>query len=670
MIGMFLKELRENVKWAAVIFGMVLVMIWHEIRDPEPLLLFHLATSYTVFAAPLAGLLMGVVQTLFETRPDNWAFVVHRPTSRLAIFAAKCAAGLVLLYASLALPCLIAAAWAARPGNLPIPFQGRMMLPMLADVLGAGCWYFVGMVLTLRRARWVGTRLLPLGLAVAATSLVTVLIGEFWLAAVILLAVQCIGAVAAWGVFTSNGAADGSPITRGALGAMIFPGALAVGMVLFGISQAFVAGAQWKYYQVDRNGDIVLVTQTIERGERNWTIADVDGQPLRRYEGVDLDDAANNNLFVRFNAAMVDERSVPWPMTVEFLNQSYRAPAPGVVPLRSVAPPGVRLRSLALYDVPRQIIDLYDPVTRTPIGTVGPAGFAPPAAAPGQRFPGRPLNLFTQGGRHVLAFDSIAYWIELDQRRVRPIFTATSEDPILSAAEIGPPSDPTIVLATRHAIHVLHPGGEKIFSTPLPLDPAIYFFQPALLPGNSHLIFQAMPIPGHEDLRRVVLEFSTDGTLLRRTEPPRLPEVRGPKLHETAMFGASFPLAARPLIPSWILDDVLDLRSTAFPGVFEGFMIVSAICCTGLSLLIARRCRFGLAKSMGWAVASLLLGPAGVVVMLSLNEWPAREACAACGKKRLAGQRECTACAAPPTAPIFDGREIFEPAEDVSMAVG
>src|SRR5579864_8098756 len=151
MITIFLKELRENLKWAALIAGVLLFMVWHEIRNPSHLLLLQFARNYTVIIAPLAGLLMGVVQTLFETRPDNWAFVVHRPVGRPGIFVAKCLAGLLLLYVSLATPCLLAAAWAAKPGNLPIPFQGRMVLPMMADVLGAGCWYFVGMILTLRR---------------------------------------------------------------------------------------------------------------------------------------------------------------------------------------------------------------------------------------------------------------------------------------------------------------------------------------------------------------------------------------------------------------------------------------------------------------------------------------------------------------------------------------
>ena len=101
MFIIFLKELRENLKWAAVIFGVLAVMFAHEMRDADPLLLFRISGQDMVFLAPLAGLLLGVVQSLFETRADNWAFVVHRPVERLRIFVAKCAAGLLLLYAAL-----------------------------------------------------------------------------------------------------------------------------------------------------------------------------------------------------------------------------------------------------------------------------------------------------------------------------------------------------------------------------------------------------------------------------------------------------------------------------------------------------------------------------------------------------------------------------------------
>src|SRR6186713_1836583 len=129
MMAVFLKELRENLKWAAVICAVVGVIVYWHLRRATPRLLQADLPPMTVLFGAMAGLLMGFVQTLFETRPDNWAFVVHRPASRVAIFAAKCAAGLLLLYVSLGLPCALAAYWAAQPGNIPVPFQPRMMLP-------------------------------------------------------------------------------------------------------------------------------------------------------------------------------------------------------------------------------------------------------------------------------------------------------------------------------------------------------------------------------------------------------------------------------------------------------------------------------------------------------------------------------------------------------------
>ena len=225
MIGIFLKELRENIKWAGVVFGVLMVFFLHEIRDAEAGFLFQFAHHYTIFIAPLAGLLMGVVQTLFDTRPDNWAFTVHRPVPRLQIFVAKSAAGLLLLYGSMMGFTAVASIWAARTGHVDVPYQFRMSLPMLADDLMSGCYYFVGMLLALRRARWYGSRLLPLGIALLASGLITMMIAQFWQAVVIILVVQSIGAIAAWGSFSTHGECDGPPLTRLALGALIWPGA-------------------------------------------------------------------------------------------------------------------------------------------------------------------------------------------------------------------------------------------------------------------------------------------------------------------------------------------------------------------------------------------------------------------------------------------------------------
>jgi hypothetical protein len=662
MMTVFFKELRENLKWAAVICGVLLMFVVHEIRDTGPGFLFDFPNKHTLFIAPLAGLLLGVVQMLFETKPDNWGFVVHRPVSRRKIFIAKCAAGLLLLYVSLLLPCIVAWTWAARAGNLAIPFQARMTLPMLGDVLNGGCYYFVGMLLTLRRARWLGSRLLPLGLALASSAAITILVQAFWQVLLIIGVVQAIGATAAWGIFAASGENPPAIASRIALGVMIYPGALGVIIALIGFTEAFSVGMRWQYYQIDRAGNVVLVTQTIERGERGWSFTDPAGNPLPQYGGLDLDDPANASQFVKFSTHLIDPRTIPWPLTVQFAAMGYRSPTPGIVALRSAAPSGAKLPFAALYDAPQRIIDLYDPVSHAQIGTVGPAGFAPAHVEPAQRFSEHPINLFLQGGTHTLTFASQVYWLRLDQRRVQPIFTALAGDPIFAAGEVGPNTNPLAIVATCKSLHLLRPDGTLIFSAAMPLDPARYYFDAALLP-NDHLVLQAYPIPGGAREGRHIMEFSPTGALVRTAQPPLLTDPRSPKKYETMMFGAVYPLAARPLLASWILDDLIDIRSEDFPRLFEGFMWASAILCAGFALLIGRRCGLGMGRTIGWSLASLLLGPAAVAVMLSINDWAARETCAACGRKRLAARHECIACGAAHPAAALDGREIFEPAD-------
>ena len=141
MKTMFLKELRENFKWGLLIFGFFCLSVTGWIHEAGPQLLFDM------------------------TRPDNFAFVVHRPIARREIFIAKAAAGLLTIYIALASPAIYVVAWAATPGHIPTPFQWRSTLPLIADLVNVGPFYFAGIVLGMRKARWFGSRVLPFGLA-------------------------------------------------------------------------------------------------------------------------------------------------------------------------------------------------------------------------------------------------------------------------------------------------------------------------------------------------------------------------------------------------------------------------------------------------------------------------------------------------------------------------
>jgi hypothetical protein len=550
----------------------------------------------------------------------------------------------------------------AKPGNLAVPFQWRMVGPFMMDILNAGCFYFAGIVLTLRRARWHGSRVLPVCTAIACSMITFGLIGELWQAVLFSIAVQIISAIAAWGVFATSGVVDGSRFTRAALGTMLYAGGFGICVTLAGVSQLFTSNNQWQYYRMDRDGQVVRVTQTIGDNDRRWAFADAQGNPIAKYENLDLDDPAYADTFVRFASFIADDRIVPWPLDVMYSAIGYRSANPGVIRLGSIAPPNVKLNFTAMYDLPERIIRLYDPVTRTQIGTVGPAGFAARNDAAPERFPPDLLNVSQQGGRHVMPFTSVAYWIEMNQRRVRPIFHASADDPIFSAAEIGPAADPIALVATRTRLHVLKPDGTELFSAPLPIEQRSMYFNAGLLPGNHHLVLWAGFIPGMGEPRTWFIEFAPNGSIIHQIDPPTLASAPSKRI-ETAAFGIAVPPAALPFFPRWFFDEMVDIRTREFAHVFNVSLTVAASVSAILALLIAWRCRFGAAKTAFWTMLALLLGPAGVIVLLSLIDWPARETCQACGKKRLIVHRDCTQCGQSYPAPQTDGREIFEPAD-------
>ena len=661
MIAMFAKELRESAKWAAVVAAVFLVIVGFEIRRAPADLLFELAAPPNLVFASLAGLLMGFVQSLFETRPDNWAFIVHRPLSRRRIFAAKCLAGLMLLYLSLEIPFLLAAAWAAQPGHLAVTFQSRMMLPTLAMALNAGCYYFAAMVITLRRARWFGSRVLPLGLAIVC-SVAVFFATEFWQAMLFVLAGHCIGALAAWNAFATGGAADRRGAPAFALGTMIYAGTLGVGCGLVAALGIFQTTVRWEQYRLDRDGRMLRATWTIERtGERTVVIADTDGRPLPESDGIDPDDPAYADRFARLTN-LLDNRDLPWPASM-LMHGGYGSFVPGVSRLTAVAKPGVRVRSFCFFNMQRRIIEMYDPVTRVLTGTVGPAGFTAGHAAPAELFPAEALNM-RLGNGHTLAFPSAVYWLELDQRRVRRVFIADDNDPVVCTNELPPQADPIIAIATRRRLHLLRSSGQTLLSIPLEYDLTKSYISLAWLQSNHHLIVWAGPItPAADEAQTRLSEYAPDGKLVRQTRLPNLDDGGRARTPRTALFAFVYPPGALPLYRPWLMDFVFELRSQDYWWLFHGCLFAGSLLSALLTLVLSRRYGFNAAKSAIWSIGNLLLGPAGIVVMVSLNELHSRQVCAACGSRRLIGQRLCPSCSAALAPPSLDGREIFEPAD-------
>ena len=326
------------------------------------------------------------------------------------------------------------------------------------------------------------------------------------------------------------------------------------------------------------------------------------------------------------------------------------------------------MRYSCVYNVQNGVIELYDPVTRVLDGTVTPAGFARGRTPPAERFPGLPLNPRFQDRQHTLAFPSAVYWMELDHRRVRQIFTAAADDPVVSAVEMNVRGATEAVVLTRSRLYRVGPTGEVVYSVPAPYELAGHYFEPVVLPSNGNMVLFVGAVPGSGPFEGEYLEYAPDGRPVRRTPLPPRPILRGQKLTQTALLGLIYPAAAMALVPDWMLRDVFDMQARGYAWLFHRIVLASSLAAAGAMLLLARRCGLGATKAALWTIAALLLGPAAVVVMLGLNEWPARESCAACGRRRFVGRRHCPACRAAPPPPAFDGREIFEPADALQPA--
>ncbi|HEX4795754.1 MAG TPA: ABC transporter permease [Humisphaera sp.] len=665
MIGMFRKELRENAKWAMLIFGIILLSIYPLMRRHDPLLMFELADAPFAYFMPIAGLLLGLAQTCLEVRADNWAFVVHRPVSRRQIFIAKCAAGLLLLFVSLELPCLLAAAWAAKPGNLREPFSARMILPSLAVALNAGNFYFAGMVLTLRRARWLGTRLLPIGLAIAC-GFAILLTAEFWQTLLLITVAQTISALAAWGVYSTSGESGAGPFSRFALGTMVWAGVIGIGAGIVGFMGIFQTTTSWTQWRMQNDGNAVLVTTHLRDNQRTFSVTDLAGNRLPQFDGVDLDDPAHAGLFVKFRGGLIDNRLIDWPASVLYYRGSYRTDMPATIPLRAIAPPGVRVRAACMFNAQRGLIEMYDPTTRLLSGTVGPSGFTPARATPTDRFASELLNLPEQHLNHTLAFASAVYWLELDHRRVRQIFAATSDDPVISAMESVPEKDPTVFVATRTRLHVLRPGSEVLFTVPLDPDLAHNWYMPTVMSANHHVLLWSGKMAPEGPPKPLVVEYAADGKLIRRLEPPPYRATVSMTPQRAGALGVIYPLAALPLYREWMISWLFQIGDQTW-WMFHGWLFASSILCVAVTILLGRRYGMRTGKTAIWSAINLLSGPGGIVAMIALHELPARERCAACGRWRFAGQQYCRHCDKPLPPPAMDGSEIFEP-EDLALA--
>jgi hypothetical protein len=75
-----------------------------------------------------------------------------------------------------------------------------------------------------------------------------------------------------------------------------------------------------------------------------------------------------------------------------------------------------------------------------------------------------------------------------------------------------------------------------------------------------------------------------------------------------------------------------------------------------------RKYPFSRGEKITWRLLMLLVGPGALLALYALYDWPAKEACPACGKMRVVNRESCEFCGAAFSRPAPTGKEIFETA--------
>ncbi len=119
------------------------------------------------FVSILFSIALGFRQSIVESCRGTYLFMLHRPLARNTIFLTKLATGLGVLFVCASLPIVAYGVWSAMPGHQASPFEWSMTVSAWhLTVLLLPLLYLGAFLSGLRRARWFGTRLLPLTAAI------------------------------------------------------------------------------------------------------------------------------------------------------------------------------------------------------------------------------------------------------------------------------------------------------------------------------------------------------------------------------------------------------------------------------------------------------------------------------------------------------------------------
>jgi len=677
------KELRENLKWAAlctVVVALALASVASEVKRwgrnpfgddaPTPMLIG------AVFAC-----LLGFLQVFVELRRDQWALLAHRPMTLTKVFAGKVIAFTILYLPVMTVLWTVFVVWCARPGHIAGPFDWRLSLPGYIDILVGFAYYFAGMLTGLRQARWYASKALGLGIPIIL-SVAAIYAPEFWHALVLVAVSGAILGVAAWGSFINDGFyAKQKRMSKVALGVALSVGICAAGVFIGAVLCEVTRPLLWKKkdqayeyenYCLAKDGTVLRVRR---HGQEVLSVVDHAGKDVERYQdpamrsqeafaktivdswiGVGLSDVS---------AADWGRRSRPYGRARRYFETCYW----------SMAGSG---RPTWFYSYRDGCFVEYDRDTRLPLGRLGPDGYVPEGQGRVSRF-GRQITAvdFSGNDKDEEVFSEGVYRFNWEERTVAKVFEPEAGRTILSARRQR--NDDLIAISTGDKAYLLNRQGDRLKT--IPVDDADGRYDrvsiAALADGQRTFAWYHQMWTGKHGIIKpsLLVELSSDGTVLKRYELPGLVVIVTPAL---TPWPARVVWHVEPLVVV-VGEQVGEVLWMAHMGVAEwpsrlhGMLgnrvlfiklrtvLIWSVVFAVLNLLICWRRAFGRSAMAAWAVWGFLLGPTGLL-LLCIQDWPARVSCHSCSRKRRVDRDNCEHCGSLFPKPALDGTEVFEQA--------
>ncbi len=422
MSALVKKELRENwayplmcwLVWAAI----AILYTWTAGEQGINILGSVLIQIPTALTASAMGLWIGIGSTIRQRDPDQWALFIHRPVSRSHLFLGRILGGTLLYTLALGLPFALLLVLAATPAGGPF-FEWHMTLPTLADFLTGFLCYLVGFLIGDRSAFILGSRVLPVFLAIALLYADFLLPRVSWYLALAALAAGLL-LLANWGSTLSRGyrLQRATPLpARWSLRILLtlaFLPLVALASLPFWI---ILNGHPFNTigprapdhtttgYGLTPDGALVKRTLTSSNGHLTVTTTDLDGHSIAPPASQTL--MQSWSLAPRFS----------WPTNYRELDRQ--------ITTYSVADPSNQPRELWYFVHPAGLAYGYDAKTHAFLGTLGQSGFSPPGSA-------RPTPFqHTEVDSYPFTYPNGIFQVDFDRRTVTTLWQPPSGERLL-----------------------------------------------------------------------------------------------------------------------------------------------------------------------------------------------------------------------------------------------